>query len=223
MITSLQKILPQSFVSITVTPDILRDRILQFFGMGVGISLLTSFIYISIFLEQDPIVFFKPDGLSYLILLVHPLSFFLGFLLVFARRWSAQSLQMIDLGITLFNLIGMTALLAVITPASFILFPYSLLLLLHAVVIPCRLWVQAVLAITAVILYPLGQILSYLYLSEVQKLLVTDGGSKAFWGDLILRFLEINILAGVSVLMTHALYRSWKELSQAQRLSLRRH
>jgi|GEM_PF-2605082 len=218
MITSLQKNLSPTFSSISVNPEVLRDRILQFFGVGAGVSLIACFIDYFIFAGQNPHLFSKMDNFIHPLLLIHPFSFFLGFLIVTMRSWSSMFLQIIDLGVSFFNILVMTLIFFVISPLHFLLFPYLLLLFLHAVLIPCKLWVQTVLAIAVAIAYLLGQILSYFYLSEVQRLLLMEGGSKAFWRDLVLCFVEIDILAGLSVLVTQTFYRSAQQLSKAQRL-----
>src|SRR4030095_15942671 len=204
--------------STVTTPEILRARLLLFFSIGFFVS-MTAFLTDHYFYKRMGNTDWSRFNVYHnQLFLFHSVSFLFGVLLVSIRAWSSLVLQVIDYFIVTLNILMMTFSFAVFSPLVAGIWGYSLMLFSHAAFVPTRLWVQVLLGLTAAVAYPLGQILGFHALPQIQKIWAAGGGVQAFWGITLTNSLDISMLAVVSIIMTKILYNFRFNLSRAQRM-----
>ncbi len=137
--------------------------------------------------------------------------------LLFARSWTSRQLLVIDYSAITFNILLSLFIAAVFDVTEVPAFAIGLLLFLHAAVIPVPVSSQAGLAATAALGYPLALGLSYGAIPEIRAFWTVNGGGEAFRTLLLEGTFQLAILAGVSVVITRALYHIRKSLHEARR------
>jgi hypothetical protein len=135
----------------TLTPEALRKRVLLFFGIGLAASLFAFLSERLLLFQKSPLIFSPLNDHYHDLLALSPASFFLGSLMVFLKPWPSQTLQRIDYLIVSFNILAVSILFAALSPANSVLFPYSFLLLTHALFVPLRPQVQRALGVITVL------------------------------------------------------------------------
>jgi hypothetical protein len=149
---------------------------------------------------------------------LYPISMGLAASLIFVRSWSMGALQIIDYAVVTFNIL-LSHFIAVVFDLNEIpTFAISLLLFVHAAFIPVPVGVQAGLAVTAALGFPLMGYLCYAWIPELQTYWSANGGTEAFRAPLLEGTFQLGILAAISVLFTKGLYHIRQSLHRAKQL-----
>lgn len=202
----------------TTRPDILKKRVLLLFVVGMLVSL---FFYL-----VDHFLFRRHSGIessswfSYYdwLFLAHPVSFFLGVVLVLVFKYSVRTLQIVDFFVIAFNVALVAFADAVFTPDYQAMFPIALMIFSQAALIPARIWVQVLLGFCVILSAPLSEIWAYHYVQEIVQFWNANGGESVFWGAIASYTIDASVLAALSVLITWILYNYRRDLSKAQRM-----
>jgi serine/threonine protein kinase len=201
----------------SLTPEILRKRILFFFGIGLVASLFAFLSERLLLLQKSPLIFSPLNDYYHNLLALSPASFFFGSLLIYLKPLPPQSLQRIDILVVSFNILTLSFLFAALSPANSVLFPYSFLLLTHALFVPFRPQVQRALGGLTVFSFLSGKMLSYYFLSETQRVLMMKS-PEAFWISFGFQIIEVILISWISVLISQQLFRSREILDDTKHL-----
>lgn len=218
-LTKVEKILPgMAEEGTTEAAQILRNRLLIFFGIGLAasfVALIADFLGFKRF-ENIPDTPLTPYY-SWIIA-AFPAVGILAILLLVLRRWSEAGLHVIDYSIVAIYIFLITLSSSVYSPLVPRTFAFSILLFAHAAMVPSRVWVQALIGGTITLCYPLGLVLSYRFLPAISALWQEQGGVSSFHTFVVTRMLDVFLLSAISVLVTKTLYHFRTRLRQAQAL-----
>ena len=204
-------------ISTVTTPEILRLRLLLFFGIGFFVTLTAFLMDFYVYKRQGDTSWSRFHEYRTYLFLAHSVSFFLGLLLVWLGKWSYKALQVIDYCVITFNLLLMTFSFAVFSPLNPGTWGYAMLLFCHAAFVPTRVWVQVLIGLTAFVAYPAGQVMAYHFMPEVQAVWSSQGEVSCL-GKTLSNSFDIGILAFVSMIVTKVLYNIRFDLNRAQRM-----
>jgi hypothetical protein len=172
-----------------------RKRLLVFFGVACAAFPLGFIGYIFIYRPMDAGTISSSVLYSNALLLLTPTVFIFGILAVLLIKLPLPALKTVDAVVVLLTLATLAfSGLRLDSHYSLVLI-YGALLLWHATAVPCRLAVQAGLALAA---------LSAFILSEWRQ------------PDLIFAALELAFLLAISLAITRAIERSQRSLFEAQ-------
>src|SRR5262249_46930786 len=87
------------------------------------------------------------------------------------------------------------------------LYPFVMLLFLHATLVPSRLWVQVFLSAATVLCFAASHYFSFQVLSETQRVLMTENGGVDFWQLFFMELLFLVLMGALSIEITRALSR----------------
>lgn len=188
-------------VSTQAVPNLYRDRLIGFFGICVLLA-LTVFLIDRYFDVGQGFIFAGTEKYYRTATFLFPAVFFFGLVILLVRHWENKFLTTIDLAINFLGLGVISFILAVVFPGGGILYPYALFLLLHGVLVPSRTWVQAALGAVSVLSLFFGRIITFQFMSETQRLLLSEHGGRIFWELLLLESVFLIFIALLTVLVT---------------------
>ncbi|HEX5033175.1 MAG TPA: serine/threonine-protein kinase [bacterium] len=196
--------------------QILRQRLRLFFGVGLAASLIVCVAdllgYRRIEIGWSSLAAYRPY-----LFWAFPVLSLIGCLLTLRFR-SVKALHLLDAAIVALYIFFITVISTVYSPTVTRVFAYSILLFAHAAFVPSRVWLQAAVGIGVTLAYPLGLILAHDRLPEVRELWAIQGGTGAFQNFVVTSFLDVLLLAAISVVVTKTLYHFRSRLNEAQAL-----
>jgi len=217
--TKVEKILPETPQEGTAEEaQVLRQRLLLFFGIGLVASLIAVVADTLGFKRFQEIGWNGLAGYYSWVLWAFPLLSLSAMLILSLRRWQVLGLHAIDFTFVAGYILLITFSSSVYSPLIPRVFAFAILLFAHAAIVPSRVWVQVLLGATVILGYPLGLFLVYRRFPEVRMLWEPRGGSEAFHAFVVTRFLDVFVLSAISVLVTKTLYHFRDRLSRAEAL-----
>jgi eukaryotic-like serine/threonine-protein kinase len=218
-LSKVEKKLRQETKDWTATdPHFLRQRLKLIFAIGLAVSFAAFLMDHFVSHRYGDVSWSRFASYNELFFIGYGISFLVGFLLASFRPWSIQALHLIDYAVIAFNIFLLSCSAAFYSPGIPRIYGFALLLFVHAVFIPSRVWVQFLIGLTTVLSYPLGQFLAFRFLPEVQGLWVSQGGEGAYRAATISNASDVFFLSAISVLVTKTLYHFRSNLERAQRL-----
>lgn len=197
--------------------EALRQRLRAIYTAGF-------FIGIALFLFYRIVPFQNPGTDSIftphidLIYNLYPISLGLATAIVFLRRWNTRQLLAIDYIVLTFVLLLSLFVAAVFDLVEVPTFGIALAVFIHAAIVPVPVGLQAGLAATSALGYPIAMGAAYFSLPEIRRFWEDNGGIGAFRNMVLEGTFYLTVLAVVSVLITKALYNMRRQLHQARRL-----
>jgi tRNA A-37 threonylcarbamoyl transferase component Bud32 len=192
-----------------------RDRLISFFGMCVLLA-FTVFLADRYFDFGDVVEFSNAARSFHFFFFLLPSIFFVGLVFLLMKPWPDLFVTGVDLVINILGLGLLSLIISLISPASSVLYPFTLLLFFHAVLVPSRVWVQVVLGAAAVLFFIMGRVLAFHFLSETQRLLMSEQGGRMFWEVLSLESTYLIFMAALSALVTKEIY-SFRKIGETSR------
>ncbi len=201
-----------------MSSGVLRSRLLFFFWIGLVTSLTVYLVDHYVFRRHGDIGWspFAPYYDQQFI--AHAASFLLGIAVISLRDWSTCGLQIIDIAVMTFNILMITFSFSVFSPKLPGVYPYSMLLFAHAAFVPVPMWIQLLLGLAAVLSFPVSQALAYRYVPAIQQIWEAAGGPTLFRNATVAQFIDILILAAISIMITKILYNFRFDLNKARRV-----
>ncbi|MGD2218562.1 MAG: serine/threonine-protein kinase [Gemmatimonadales bacterium] len=148
---------------------------------------------------------------------LYPISLGLAAAIVLFRRWNTRQLLVIDYIVLTFVLLLSLFVAAIFDLVEVPTFGISLALFIHAAIVPVPVGLQAGLAVTGALGYPIAMGAAYFGLPEIRAFWDSRGVGE-FRNITLEGTFYLTILAVVSVLITKALYNMRQQLHQARRL-----
>ena len=218
MANIIQKHLTEISLNPVLSSEKFRNRILTYFGLGVLGSLLG---YILERFILPPNASFLGNGLEknytdFIALL--SICFFVGIVVILLKPFSSKVLMAIDLTVNLVSLAALTYIFSVSVPGQIWLFPYTFILVGHAVLVGGSLWIQALICLAVLLSVATGQIIPYHHLSETQRLMIPVTFFGGFWKTVAFKFMETSIYAMLSLLIVRYFSLCNKSLTSIQNL-----
>jgi hypothetical protein len=193
-----------------------RCKLVCLLGVVVaGVVLLFYFVFVS-GRPTPPGAPFTPWRVA--VIYLHVASFVVAALLVFARSWSMRVLVTIDLTLFAFNILLSHFNAVAFERYNVPIFAISVLLFLHASLVPVRVIAQAGLAVVGAFGFAITAALGYTLIPEIQQFWQEAGRGADLRSTLLDGTFELSILGIVSVTITKALYHMRLSLHRAQRL-----
>jgi len=188
----------------------LQKKLLTYFSLCLASCLLVIFValYLGIPWDQSTGSFPKLSGYALPTLYLLPLLSGAGVLALVTRRWSNAALFWMDAVFSTLFLLILSTLNSILFPAQGFLYPFLAFLMLHAFLVPYFFRYQAVLGVWSVLFFAAGEILSYRFLSEIQRLLMVEGGTIPFWKVLFAETLFLAATAYILAEIAKSLARS---------------
>ncbi len=200
------------------TRDLLAARCKLAHGVAFVVSLVAWLFYQLVLNLEAKMAVTPFVARNDLIYLLYPLAFWLAVVAFFVRKWTTSGLMVIDHIVMTFTILLSALTAAVLLPTRQPIFEVSILLFVHAAIIPVRVRYQAGLAVTIAVGYPLAMVLSNAFVPGIQDFWGANGGRGAFRDTTMEGTFALTTLAVVSVLLTHTLYGMRKSLRAAKRL-----
>ncbi len=197
--------------------ETLRQRLRAVFAAGffIGIALFLFYRFVPFQGEETNNVFTPHINAIYNL---YPISLCLATAIVLFRRLNTRQLQVIDYIVLTFVLLLTLFVAAVFDLDEVPTFGISLALFIHAAIVPVPVGLQAGLAVTGALGYPIAMGAAYFGLPEIREFWDNNGGIGEFRNMVLEGTFYLTILAVVSVLITKALYNMRQQLHQARRL-----
>jgi len=198
--------------------DVLAARCKLAYGAAFAVSVLSYLFYQGVVNKAAQIAATPFEIWHELIYYLYPVIFGLAVVALLARSWSTRQLLILDQIV-----MNGAILLSLFTGAVFLpnevpLLALSLILFVHAAIIPVHTSQQVVLAAVAAVGYPLAMLAANGWVPGISEFWAANGGGGAFRDTVLEGTFSIAVMAAISVLITQALYGLRKSLHQAQRL-----
>ncbi len=196
--------------------ETLRQRLRAIYTAGfvIGIALFLFYKVVP-FRSTSPNVFTPHIEAIYNL---YPISLGLATAIVLFKRLNTRQLMVIDYVVLTFVLLLTLFVAAVFDLNEVPTFGISLALFIHAAIVPVPVGLQAGLAVTGALGYPIAMGAAYFGLPEIREFWDGNGGIGEFRNMVLEGTFYLTILAVVSVLITKALYNMRQQLHQARRL-----
>ncbi len=200
------------------TRQLLRRRLIILFTTGILASIIafSSALYLYDKRTLLPASRFAPWMDE--IYLLHPISVALGLLTVLFLGNTIRRLQVVDYLVLKFNILIVIFSFAVFSPKDIPDLHLAMILIVHAAFIPSPVVYQVGLVVTALVAYPLAELLAFTFMPEVSDFWSSHGGDQTLRDVLLLGTLEALLYGFMSVQINKTLYNMRKKLHQAQRL-----
>ncbi len=195
---------------------LMRDRCRLVFFLGLVISVVLIGIA-RLLLTSPPIVPSFYEEWEWALDLGHILSFAIGLGLLYVGRPGPIRLQRTAFVVIAFNIVLVMVNGGVVSPDYPPALAISLGLFVPAAVLPWRTRYQVWLGMTALVAVFGVHVAWYLWAGEIQEYWATNGGTAAFWNQLLGIEVGILILAAAAVVVTRTLYVLRKTAHEAQR------
>lgn len=200
------------------TRNQLRRRLILLFTTGIFASVIAFLSALYVYDKRTLLLAGRLTPWLEELYILHPISIAVGLLLVLTLRGSIRQLQLIDFAVLEFNILLVIFSFAVFSPRDLPDLHLAMILIVHAAFIPSPVIYQVGLTLTALVVYPLAQLLAYTFLPEIQEFWARNGGVETLRNLLLLGTLEAILYGFISVQITKTLYNMRKRLHQAQRL-----
>ncbi len=148
----------------------------------------------------------------------HTLFIAVGLGLVLLPQLSLRLLNVIDFCVLEFNILLLLLSFAILSPKDLPDVHLAMILIVHAAFIPSSVMTQVLLVATALVGYPLFQLLAYVGVPEVRGFWADHGGLEALKNVLLLGALEGVLYGGLSIQINRTLYTMRRKLHKAEKL-----
>ena len=202
----------------TATRSLLEQRLLVLFGIGFLTSLAKYCNDVYVSHNKEIIVESAFSSYYDILYLSHPLSFLLGFVIIYFLRGSGRRLLWAAFIVMALNLVSVNFSFAAFRPNVGPLFPAAMMLFAYAAIIPAPFRFQVGLVVLTVVTYPLFQLLALGGSPAIQAFWENTGGAQQFQRHMFSAGFDLTILGAISAFVNMTLYNMRQKVLKAKQL-----